>query len=137
MMPASAFLHNNRFGDAIMHAAMIRMNEILKESKSPLQHGCPIAERSLGSLPERNPVTFKRQDANASDALAWRLPPAEIKAQAKIQFNKNQAVKVVKIQMGLNMGLRVEPGAQPPDQEHGRREKKQHDQQIQQECDCP
>jgi len=60
-----------------VHGAPVGVNEILQESKSALERGRAVAERSLYRLPETDVVMIERHHPDAQQMLADRpsIPP--------------------------------------------------------------
>ena len=77
-------LHNDGFGDAVMDAGVVLVEEILDEAEATLEGGRAIAECALDGLPTRDSLVFQRNHTDAHEALAGREAVGHTDEEAEI-----------------------------------------------------
>jgi len=63
-------LHDDGFGDAVMHALAVDVDEVLDESEAAFEGRGSVAESTLDGLPERDFGVLEGDDADVQQTLA-------------------------------------------------------------------
>ena len=62
---SSLLADDNRFGQAVVRALVIGVEEVLQEAEAALQGGGAVTEAALHRLPKREAVVSERDDADS------------------------------------------------------------------------
>jgi len=81
----AAFGDNNGFGEAVLGAAAVGVDEELDEAKASLQRCSAITKCALDTVPEAEVPMHERDNADAHDALAWRTAFALPEKNAEVE----------------------------------------------------
>ena len=83
------------FGEAVLGAAAVRMDEELDEPEAGLQRGCAVAERTLHRVPEGEVRVNNGDHANLQEALAGRAALALPEQDAEVKHRHDDVGKDV------------------------------------------
>lgn len=89
---------DNGFGDAIMHALAVVVDEELHETETGFESRGAIAEGAFDGLPEGNPGMGEGDDPDAKEPLAESSSIGEPDAEAGIDDEVEQVSQLVKVE---------------------------------------
>lgn len=101
-----SLVDDDGFGDAVVHAAVVRRGEVLQKARAEFKGRGAVAEGTFDRLPQRDLLMGQRDDANPEEALAGRPSIGTPDDQAKVKHQPDHPGEVQSL-LHVKFGLKV------------------------------